>query len=348
MPPRMIHELERIRYRKGQALASRDLRDEQDFEGMLRWNHNRSLHHAWGIAIGLEVTNQGGRAVRVSPGIAYDGYGRELLLSRPVEIDFPELKVNQASDLVIRYKESAEFPRRSDMQATCLPQESEDSGKVSFSALEEQPAFLWRKAGTARLGEEIPLIRVQPGANEASLELDRSVRRSAQALSRPHIGHGEVLVDLKSMIPWIEVIENRQLLMGLQFEVDTSPAGFDRTPCYVHIAQIQLRLRQNVVTFPVPYFESIAAPQPDRFTYRIMVFSTFGTRLSARGLQPLTAEPGVPGLAAEMASSFFGAQPAQAEGETLPVKISIAWLGIDHGFETGTLSTPAGWNGENQ
>lgn len=79
-----LTELERLRYRQGQRLLSRDFQDQAAIEAQLRWWHNRALHNAYGIAQGLEPTLSGtdSRVVRIASGVAYDCFGRELTVRR--------------------------------------------------------------------------------------------------------------------------------------------------------------------------------------------------------------------------------------------------------------------------
>lgn len=322
MPPRMIEELERIRYRQGQVLSARDLQDDQEFAALLRWMHTRYLHGTWGIAAGLDVTiSQTDEVARVSPGIATDGYGREIVLSEAVEIPLPDLEMLEARDLAVRYKDRAEFPSRAEVQGVCLPDESGDQGQAVFTGLRERPVFLWRRPGTVRLGEEVPLGRVRriPFMIASMVVLDKNVRRYATALARPKIGHGLALVDPASMRPWTETVgQANPVLVGLQAEVDTSAAGFGRTPCYIHRAQLQYQLRQGQFTIPVPGFDSLADAQPGRFTFRIMLAALFTTLSSGPGAAP--------GFMA--AASLFAVQPAAAQAQ-VTIRVAIHWLGIE-------------------
>lgn len=69
----------RVRYYTGQFLQADDLNDDQTYHRQVRWRHNLALH-SWGIVAGLEV-DVGGNNVTISPGMALDGYGRELMLA---------------------------------------------------------------------------------------------------------------------------------------------------------------------------------------------------------------------------------------------------------------------------
>ncbi|CAN7806255.1 hypothetical protein LJR267_010704 [Paraburkholderia hospita] len=68
----------RVNYFDRQFIRLAELRDEQAYHLQQRRRHNLS-HHTWGIVAGLEVLEEDGRPV-VRPGLAVDGYGRELLL----------------------------------------------------------------------------------------------------------------------------------------------------------------------------------------------------------------------------------------------------------------------------
>jgi hypothetical protein len=68
----------RVNYYDRQYIRLAELRDEQAYHLQQRRRHNLS-HHTWGIVVGLELLIEDGRPV-VRPGLAVDGYGRELLL----------------------------------------------------------------------------------------------------------------------------------------------------------------------------------------------------------------------------------------------------------------------------
>ncbi len=68
----------RVNYFDRQFIRLAELRDEQAYHLQQHRRHNLS-HHTWGIVLGLEVLKEDGMPV-VRPGLAVDGYGRELLL----------------------------------------------------------------------------------------------------------------------------------------------------------------------------------------------------------------------------------------------------------------------------
>lgn len=94
----------RVNYFERQYIRLSELTDEQAYHQQVHRRHNLS-HHSWGIAVGLELLVQEERPV-VRPGLAIDGYGRELLLvdrrsfSRD---DFDRLGTNRI-DLWLEYR----------------------------------------------------------------------------------------------------------------------------------------------------------------------------------------------------------------------------------------------------
>ena len=86
-------DAERFRYWQGQMLRSADLRDQTRMEAELRWWHNRALHQAYGVSNGLSVSREPDAgvivAIRVECGLAYDCYGRALLLQNAREVSLP-------------------------------------------------------------------------------------------------------------------------------------------------------------------------------------------------------------------------------------------------------------------
>lgn len=75
---------DRVHYRERQRLREEDLGDEQAYHIHVRRRHNIA-QHGWGIVRGLAMRLELGSVV-LSPGLAVDGYGRELIVSRSIEI----------------------------------------------------------------------------------------------------------------------------------------------------------------------------------------------------------------------------------------------------------------------
>lgn len=69
----------RVNYFDRQFIRLAELTDEQAYHLQLHRRHNLS-HHSWGIVVGLDIMAQEDGRPAVQPGLAVDGYGRELLL----------------------------------------------------------------------------------------------------------------------------------------------------------------------------------------------------------------------------------------------------------------------------
>ena len=84
-------EIERLNYYQGQYLGAEDFKTEQAYHRDMRRRHNIA-HHTWGIVTGLELverTEDGvqGVVVYLQPGVAVDGYGREIIVAEPTRLD---------------------------------------------------------------------------------------------------------------------------------------------------------------------------------------------------------------------------------------------------------------------
>lgn len=68
----------RVNYFDRQYIRLAELRDEQAYHVQLHRRHNLS-HHTWGIVTGLDLVTRPDGQIGLAPGLAVDGYGRELL-----------------------------------------------------------------------------------------------------------------------------------------------------------------------------------------------------------------------------------------------------------------------------
>src|SRR5512144_524751 len=92
----------RVYYRERQRLVTADLRQEQDYLLGLAGRHHLA-HHQWGVVRGLRVVRTAGGGLALTPGVAIDGYGREILVPDAVALGAPDLKACHA--LVLYYCE---------------------------------------------------------------------------------------------------------------------------------------------------------------------------------------------------------------------------------------------------
>lgn len=81
-----LDPLERLNYFNGQRLEAKDLRVEQEYHIRVRRQLNQALYTP-GVATGLEVSpSANAHAVIVSPGVALDVFGRDVIMLEPTEV----------------------------------------------------------------------------------------------------------------------------------------------------------------------------------------------------------------------------------------------------------------------
>jgi hypothetical protein len=74
----------RVQYFRGQFLRAQEFTQEQAYHVASRRRHNIA-HHVWGILAGLDVTLEED-SLYVLPGLAIDGFGRELLITTKTKL----------------------------------------------------------------------------------------------------------------------------------------------------------------------------------------------------------------------------------------------------------------------
>jgi hypothetical protein len=89
-----FRSLERLQYFTGQLLGAESLQQEQEYFLARLRRHNRYLH-GWGIVAGLSVGLENGDTVVVSPGLAIDCAGNEIVLSEPARVAIDALDPRQ-------------------------------------------------------------------------------------------------------------------------------------------------------------------------------------------------------------------------------------------------------------
>lgn len=112
----MTETIERLRYFQRQYLGALDFEDEQEYHRDMRRRHNVGLH-TWGIVTGLELEERppvtggvGEIEIWIRPGMAIDGYGRELVVLSPVQLDpdpalFGEFATSRYVEVWLTYDE---------------------------------------------------------------------------------------------------------------------------------------------------------------------------------------------------------------------------------------------------
>ena len=157
----MTDQPRRPRYVTGMMLTAEDFEAEQSYHRQMRYLANRLC--GVGIAEGLEVT-LAGRHVQVSPGVAVDPLGRELILTDPVSVPVAPQRRGEPDwwDLVLVWGEDLEGP-------TPRPGEEAEPTWVV-----ERPRLHLLPPGQAP-DEAVALARLH--RTRAGVKVDTSVRR---------------------------------------------------------------------------------------------------------------------------------------------------------------------------
>lgn len=262
--------LERVRYWQGQMLRSRDFLDIEAAQAQRRWWHNRALHNAYGVAEGLAcslVPSASPTAVSVSPGVAYDGFGRELILEKPLLVPLPSnvpANLTAVVNLVMRYKPVTGSLRPDESSEVCWT-----GGCLATGTAE----FIWKLSTAVNVCEVVAVYAVayQNGTLGDPLAF---IPISVQPLSRPKLASGATIPGNTPWEPWVVGFSLDDfgnlvpLIIGVQTWIDTSAAGFTQVPCYFASLQGPLWNPQTQQLLPA-IFPSIADEWVTGFYFRL-------------------------------------------------------------------------------
>ncbi len=135
-----LRYLKRSRFFPGKLLTAEDLELEQEYFREKLKRHNRYLH-GFGVVFGLDVSN-GSSDVVISPGLAIDCEGNEIVVPDPLEQALPSPDLVSTLFLSISYIEKETDPVPA-VVATCSEMEN--------SRVEESAATVFGK-GNANQG----------------------------------------------------------------------------------------------------------------------------------------------------------------------------------------------------
>jgi hypothetical protein len=99
--------LERPNFLNGQVLSANDLNDEQNYFIEKQRLHNRSLHGC-GVVQGLTIAVVGGHTIRVSPGLALDCLGHDIIVPESSNLKLPGK--GQETFITLKYHEYGVSP----------------------------------------------------------------------------------------------------------------------------------------------------------------------------------------------------------------------------------------------
>lgn len=214
-------ELQRLRYRQNQMLLSRDFRDQALIQDQLRWWHNRALHKAYGIVLGigidLRVDLLKDGIVEVHPGLAYDIVGRELLLAHDCQLPLPSGDGDWT--LLARYP-----------GATSPAEVAPDCQPAKPPRLTLKMDLHWESTNQVTPRAGVPLA-----AFSKRVKVPLPVPRVVRPYARPYIATGITDPNATDWQLWqgLTVVDHPENVnLGIEVMVDTSTAGFTQTPYY--------------------------------------------------------------------------------------------------------------------
>lgn len=130
--PDLTQPIKRLNYFTGQFLEKEDFLDEQQYHLAMRRRGNRVLYFGMGVLdeSGFRINDLGAGKIEVTPGVAIDAEGREIVLVKEIEIDLPPLNLQPNSDFVV----TVEYDKQArDEQST------NDNDRSDFTRVLEEP-----------------------------------------------------------------------------------------------------------------------------------------------------------------------------------------------------------------
>ncbi len=264
----MDNGLARVRFVEPQPLGAQDLTAALASELRHQALHVRGLHDTWGVAFGLKVQETFGDLF-LAPGLAYDAYGRSLVMaSQGGILPLPPTPTQGDPpwwfDLVLRYHAPAPGLGRTRPGHAGLDSASWRWCYAGPSLAGAPPPL----AAEVRLGLDVPLARVRIEAESRLGGLDFSLRRTAGRQVRPHLAGGRVQR---------QVAVTDENPFRTQLTIQTGDGGFSQTPFYLAAlaehpflaAARQGRLEWRSLAGVAGPFLNIAQATRDRFVLEV-------------------------------------------------------------------------------
>lgn len=274
-------KLERVQYWQGQMLRAQDFLNLQGVEAQRRWWHNRAIHNAYGVAEGLIATllptTTSPTSVSVSPGVAYDIFGRELILERTQVIPLPSnvpANFNGAMTLLLRYKSPSRRMHPDEIAEVCWTA----PGSVVAGTAE----LIWRTGDNLDPARGVAICGIGYTEGAPTGPDQNYVRISAEPLSRPLLASGATVPGQTSWELWTAgfqpvagAIAGDPVVVGVQTWIDTSAAGFTDVPCYFAWLQGPLWCLQPQWSSQPQFFQALLPNIADAsitgFTFQLWV-----------------------------------------------------------------------------
>lgn len=194
----------RVVYRERQVLQARDLEDEQAFH-VAQESRHRSEQHTGGIVHGLALA-PAEAGLSISPGLAVDGAGRDLVAAEPLPVPFPAgAAAGSAWDVWLVYKLVGPVPEegrwREEVEprltAAAEPPRPPERRPADFA--EPRPVLLGRA-----------FVPVPPDAAQTSPAGRRYIRLTGAGVAAPSGGARLDLIDETGGWGWTAAVHVRE------------------------------------------------------------------------------------------------------------------------------------------
>lgn len=198
-----LRSFERNRYYNGKMLTVRDFQAEQTYVNEKRHLLNRLLYGA-GVMSGLQIEplgTQESRGIRIRPGVALDGSGREIVVAREaVRSDirvipgFPaDSQTQKTLYLMLHYDECARAPVQTDsasaLNGGCENNRLLETFRLSWAVSPPAPADDWPKithdTTVLYANDKVRIERLLPRWTAASETFETIIRLTALASLPP-------------------------------------------------------------------------------------------------------------------------------------------------------------------
>lgn len=270
-------KLERVTYWEGQMLRSSDFLDIQRVESQRRWWHNRAMHSAYGVYEGfqakaIDATPDQPASVQVSPGVAYDCFGRELVLECRATIQYLSQPIapGNVRTLVVRYKAPLSRKQTDTVAAVCCF----CAGAGATGNVE----FVWIDCARTSPEQGVPLGMLRNvGAHQARFS-PLITLPPKRPLARPHLATGSTVSGQTSWQPWDFTLPADPLAtqgsppieLGVETTIDTSAAGFTEIPQYFAWLEGPIWNSRTLQLVPA-LLPSLANESLGSFTFRLIL-----------------------------------------------------------------------------
>jgi hypothetical protein len=221
--------LERITWRDGQMLASRDMRDDERYNDRLRQLHIRYLHKTWGVVEGLNVIAPSATEVVVTRGYALDADGHELLLPTVARLATPANKTASTTMYLVISADGGSPACGASLDLRTLCPGSTNAVQLVTPAVFGGVGFVlsWKTVYEVRPGLDVLLARALITGGSLASPIDTSIRRRARSLAQPRMWSDATQ---PGSTGWTDFMTTPY--RNIYATVDTSSAGFIVTPAY--------------------------------------------------------------------------------------------------------------------